>query len=1199
MLTAEGTIQALRQIAEPKSKSSSERRSNKRKEEGKKTRNKVEHPIALSQLQPSNSESEEGDSESDESVDGVHKIQLLSLVASTTNDQIVVVPSIINNHSHPIISDTGAAKALVNRQLAQELGLELNSQESHRHFTGLGNLQGFPTHPVNVSIGDRTHPIVFYIVDKPDLPLLIGKRDLAQFNVYVDPVTSNLIDRHTLEVVALGLETHVQQPAKQPEIDVITQKKLRATDEELFEDGKHEIFGKLKHLTPQLQQQVWELFAKYKNTWLRPRPGAVKGHKARYQYNGPAIKQRQRYLAPELEGEFRKQTSAMIESGVLEPSKSSFASVPVFAPKKDGGWRLCLDYRQVNKFIKPDRYPIPRLWDCIIKAAHHNVYCTLDINWGFWSLPLEEDSKEITAILTPSGLMQFTVAPFGIRNSPPEFQRMIDSVFDNISQVQKYIDDIVIHTYTINEMFETLGKVLQRCDECGLFLKLSKLELFQTEVSLLGFLVGINGIRPHPKKVQGIQDAKFPRSKKLLRSFLGSISFLRKFIPDLASIIAPLTHLTRKGSPFKINESHVNTFNHVKSLLTEHTLLSAPRGDGAFVVVCDASEFGLGAALLQWQEDELIILEFASKTLSKAEIKWPAYEREAYAIRWAVNRFEDYIKAGNVIVLSDHLPLQAMDKATNSKVLRWSLYLQQFDLDIRHISGNQNLLADWLSRSTPTDDIYNDEPSLDIPAFIHTELSNSISASLPVISPLFIPSVEQIINATKVAPTADLRDTYLGTDSIRYHIRTNKVYVPPALRESFIYWFHVTYMGLHIGSNRVIRRLARWVWWPKLNRDVRNYVNACLVCIRKLIPSKLTTMSGVLSRPLPLQLISFDFVGPRDWSNNKTYYYLVIIDHASRFMVTCSTDKPPTAEWLVNVFRRTWISIFAAPYAVLHDRGAEFRSSVFRGYVLDILRAHMMYTSSYYPQGNAINESSHRSLDSMLSVCGQQYNMQFADALFYVTLIQNSIPHVSTGHSPFYFLHGLEPTLPGLQYLSHESNDPFQHLDELYALRQNAVCRASLRADSNLQVVMKKVPIKVNDWVVFLLPTAKEKVKQDLINKYGKLWSLPAKVLQVRDQQLTVATWCDQIKIDVPVAKVRLLQGEIPLSLRAINLQHLEISSPTTVEPPIYNEEEDKITSMSEMLTGAQEETMSNLIRSPHKRRRTNLTVRFEKDLNK
>ncbi len=884
----------------------------------------------------------------------------------------------------------------------------------------------------------------------------------------------------------------------------------------------------------------------------------------------------------------------MIESKILVPSKSPFASVPVFAKKKDGGWRLCLDYREVNKHIKPDRYPIPRLWDCVQKAAHHNIYCCLDVNWGFWSLPLDDESREITAILTPFGLMEFTVTPFGIRNSPPEFQRMIDAVFVNIDNLQKYIDDLVLYSFTVDEMFANLRKVFKRCQEGGLYLKLSKLELFQDEVTMLGFLVSIHGIRPNPRKIQGIKDAIFPKNKKQMRSFLGAISFLRKFIPNLATIIAPLTHLTRKSIPYRVNQEHVQAFNNAKSLLSEHVLLNAPRGTGAFVIVTDASEYGAGAALLQWQSEDLVILEFASKTFTEAEIKWPAYEREAFAIRWAVGRFEDYVKAGKIIVISDHQPLQALYKATNHKVLRWSLFLQQFDLELRHISGEKNELADWLSRSVPYDDPFGDDLNIAIPSFVAND-DHAISeihdcSSNPFIP--FIPSVHQLRTASLNVPPEELKDTFTSPDGVHYHMRSNKVYLPPSLREAFLYWFHVTPMGLHLGINRTIRRLSKWVWWPKMNKSVRDYVNSCLVCVRKFVPSKLVTLHGVLSRPLPLQLISLDFVGPRDWQDNSTYYYLVIIDHASRFMTTISHNSVPDSQWLINVFRRCWVSIFAAPTAVLHDRGSQFMSAAFRQFLLDQLRAIIVHTSSYYPQGNSINEASHRSIDAMLSVCSNQYKMSFANALHHATLIHNATPHASTGHSPFFFLHGFEPTLPGLQSFQ-TSSEPSDHLVKLASLRANALCRANLQAEDKLITVQKKSPIKVGDWVVYLLPTSKEKVKQDLSNKFSKLWSLPAKVVAVRDQQLTVSTWSTNIKVDIPVAKARVLQGDVPISLLKLNMQLLEFTEPPELSPPPHFVDGKAAPSWSKALEEAESSSTPSQGDSK-KRRRTNLSVTFE-----
>lgn len=230
----------------------------------------------------------------------------------------------------------------------------------------------------------------------------------------------------------------------------------------------------------------------------------------------------------------------------------------------------------------------------------------------------------------------------------------------------------------------------------------------------------------------------------------------------------------------------------------------------------------------------------------------------------------------------------------------WDGLYTYYNLTWIFVSGNQNLLADWHSRSSATVDVFDDDPSVGFPSFIQLEAFAANWWLLPIYSVNRTASQSHSwlsCNGYKRYVQMESRDTYkryvqmyVGTDGIKYHIRTNRVYVPPPLRDTFMHWFHVTYMGLHLGSNRTIRRLTKWVWWPKLNADVRRYVNACLICARKLFPSKLTTISGVLSRPLPLQLVSLDFVRPRDWSDGQTFYYLVIVYHASRLMVTCSLN---------------------------------------------------------------------------------------------------------------------------------------------------------------------------------------------------------------------------------------------------------------------------------------------------------------------
>ncbi len=281
MQTAEGTIAGLREVATQRSVNAAQKRHDKRQAEGKPVRPRFTHPVALSQLQPSEDEESEDDKETEEERDSLQQIEGLFVAQEEEEpmETVVMIHALINNQQRSVIADTGAARNLINKQDAKELNIEVDESGKSRYFEGLGCLVGQPSKSTNVTLGSRTKSVTFYIVDKPGLPPLISRSNLAQFDVFVDPVTSHLVDRATLEVVATSIDyKHQQQPAEIPKIDVITQKKLGASDDELLEDGKKVIFEKVAHLLPDLQQRVWKLFEEFKVIWLRPRPGAVKNH---------------------------------------------------------------------------------------------------------------------------------------------------------------------------------------------------------------------------------------------------------------------------------------------------------------------------------------------------------------------------------------------------------------------------------------------------------------------------------------------------------------------------------------------------------------------------------------------------------------------------------------------------------------------------------------------------------------------------------------------------------------------------------------------------------------------------------------------------------------------------------------------------------------------------------------------------------
>ena len=496
-------------------------------------------------------------------------------------------------------------------------------------------------------------------------------------------------------------------------------------------------------------------------------------------------------------------------------------------------------------------------------------------------------------------------------------------------------------------------------------------------------------------------------------------------------------------------DEHTESFHKLCTMISEHVMLSAPRGSGPFVLICDASNTGIGSALAQVQGHEIVLLEFASRRLTDAEKRWDTREREAFAIKWSVQRFQDYIRASHFYIVSDHESLMWMDTISSAKVQRWILYLQQYSFTLLHISGSDNHVADWLSRSLP-DDEQQDEiiDAISIPAYPIQQATAAprghVAPSLPQ-APL--PTPEEFRCSEQSLTPAERRDTYLNpNDGLRYHVHTHALYAPMNVRDSLIFWFHAGKFGGHLGVGKTARRLKKWLWWTHLAQDVRTYINSCLICLRLQRQPIVTSLFSVLSRPLPLQLVSMDYVGPLERDDPYKGTYVVIIDHASRFMFSRPALHEDCAD-AIAVFRDHWLPIFQAPNAVLTDGGSSFQTE-FSNYFTRELGAYHTISSPYYPQGNGINEASHKAINrSIAAYFLQSPTASFSEALSAATAVHNSAPHSATGQSPFYQLFGFEPCLPGWQAFSNRRDvDAQRH--QLLEQRYKALLKDSLQRDN-------------------------------------------------------------------------------------------------------------------------------------------------------
>lgn len=396
------------------------------------------------------------------------------------------------------------------------------------------------------------------------------------------------------------------------------------------------------------------------------------------------------------------EVSRMLELGVIEPSTSPYSNPLIAVKKKDGSDRVCLDSRKINKLTVFDSEPMPDQDLIMTRISGSKYFTKIDLSRGYWQIPIDEQSKPITAFQTSKGLMQFKVVPFGLVNASATFNRMMRKLFNDAANVEMFVDDLLIHTKGWEEHIKTLIKVLNILANASLTARPSKTEIGYFTIEYLGSDVGGGVTQTTANKVNKIMDMAIPRTKKQIRSFLGLTGYYRQYIPDYATIAAPLYELIKKSQPNNVRWEicHQDAFEKLKEALSTRPILKLPDMSKDFVLQVDASEVGLGAVLMQYKDGKRWPVLYASKKLKRAERNYSVIEKECLAVVWAVSKFYQYLYGKAFVIESDHQPLKYLNTANhlNGRLMRWSMYMQQFTYTVKNISGRENVGADCLSR---------------------------------------------------------------------------------------------------------------------------------------------------------------------------------------------------------------------------------------------------------------------------------------------------------------------------------------------------------------------------------------------------------------------------------------------------------------------------------------------------------------------
>jgi transposase InsO family protein len=396
----------------------------------------------------------------------------------------------------------------------------------------------------------------------------------------------------------------------------------------------------------------------------------------------------------------KKEIQSMLDMGIIQKSTSPYASPVVMVRKSDGSNRVCIDYRKLNRMTMFDPEPMVNADGIFARLSESKFFTKIDFTKGYWQIKVRTEDVPKTAFVTPDGQYEFLKMPFGMVNAGATYVRCMRVLLQGLPNVESYIDDVLVHTKTWSEHLETLQELFQRIRNADLTVRPSKCSLATETVEFLGHTIEGDTLGLQEANIRKIQSAPPPKSKKEVRSFLGLTGFYRAYVPNYATIAAPLSDLTKKRSAMQWQEPQEKAYNTLKSILINKPVLRLPDFTKQFILRTDASDLGLGAMLLQEHEDGLFPVSYASRKLLDRERRYSTMEKECLAVVWAIQKFKMYLYDVNFTIQTDHQPLAFLNssKFTNDRIMRWAMFLQNYRFRIEAIKGSLNVGADFLSR---------------------------------------------------------------------------------------------------------------------------------------------------------------------------------------------------------------------------------------------------------------------------------------------------------------------------------------------------------------------------------------------------------------------------------------------------------------------------------------------------------------------